>query len=65
MAGDAGQCGDAGKYFVRSGKARTTRFDVNVVTVPQIQKVTFKVTLPAYTHRPPYDGVLPQAGFRD
>ena len=52
-----------GKYFVRSGKARTSRFDVNVVTVPQIQKVTFRVTLPGYTHRPPYDGVLPQGGL--
>jgi hypothetical protein len=52
-----------GQYFLRSGRARTQRFDLAIITVPQIQKVSFRVTLPAYTNRPPYDGPLPQSGL--
>jgi len=52
-----------GQYFLRSGRARTQRFDLGVITVPQIQKVMFHVTLPAYTNRPPYEGPLPQSGL--
>ncbi len=52
-----------GVYFLRSGRARTQRFNLEVITVPQIQKVTFHVSLPAYTNRPPYEGPLPQSGL--
>ncbi|HEX4125300.1 MAG TPA: hypothetical protein VHY37_11280 [Tepidisphaeraceae bacterium] len=52
-----------GKYFLRSGRARSVRFNLAVITVPQIQKVTFHVTLPSYTNRPPYDGPMPQSGI--
>jgi hypothetical protein len=50
-------------YLVRSGRARTPHYDLSVVTVPKLADVRFKVQLPAYTHRPPYDGPLPQNGL--
>ncbi len=52
-----------GTYFLRSGKARSARFQLGVITVPQLADVRFRVTLPAYTKRPPYDGPLPQNGL--
>jgi len=52
-----------GDYFVRSGESRSPRYRIVVVTVPLIQKVDFRVTLPAYTHRAPYVGPLPQGGL--
>jgi hypothetical protein len=51
-----------GNYFLRSGRARTERYSLGVITVPRLQKVTFKIALPAYTNRPPYEGPLPQTG---
>jgi hypothetical protein len=53
----------SGKYFVRGGSSRTQRFDVGVITVPELKQIRFRVTPPAYTHRPPYEGPLPQGGL--
>jgi hypothetical protein len=50
-------------YLVRSGRARTSHYNLSVITVPKLADVRFKVQLPAYTHRPPYDGPLPQNGL--
>ena len=51
------------KYILRSGRARTTQFNLDVITVPKLSDVTFHIQLPAYTNRPPYDGPLPQNGI--
>lgn len=51
------------KYFVRAAGARSHKFAIDVLTVPQIQSVKFRVTPPAYTHRAPYEGPLPQGGI--
>ena len=53
---------DAG-YQVRAGRARSGRYSLGVITVPKLTDVRFHVQLPAYTHRPPYDGPLPQGGI--
>ena len=50
-------------YEVRSGRARSGRYTVGVITVPQLTDVRFHVELPAYTRRPPYDGPLPRGGL--
>jgi hypothetical protein len=50
-------------YRVRTGRARSDEFTLGVITVPKLTDVRFHVQLPAYTHRPPYDGPLPQNGI--
>jgi hypothetical protein len=52
-----------GQYYIRAGRARSKRFELGVITVPKLEGVAFKVTLPAYTNRPPYEGPLPQGGL--
>jgi hypothetical protein len=52
-----------GKYFVKTSGTRSKQFDLGVITVPKIENVTFKVTPPSYTNRPPYEGPLPQGGL--
>ena len=53
----------AGAYFVRAGHARSERYPLRVMTVPKIEEVKFRVTAPAYTRTPVYDGPLPQGGL--
>lgn len=53
----------SGAYYVRAGHARSERFDLAVITVPKLESVSVRVTLPAYTHRPPYEGPIPQNGL--
>ncbi len=53
----------SGVYFVRANHARSDRFDLTVITVPKLENVSVRVTLPAYTHRPPYEGPIPQNGL--
>ena len=51
------------RYYIRSGSARTEHYRVDIITVPHIEAVRFRVTPPAYTNRPPIDGPLPQGGL--
>jgi hypothetical protein len=53
----------AGRYFVRATQSRTRKFHYDVITVPELRGLRFRVTPPAYTHRPPYEGPLPQGGL--
>lgn len=50
-------------YYVRSSAGRSVRFHVDVMTMPKLENVRFRVTPPAYTNRPPYEGPLPQGGI--
>jgi len=50
-------------YIVREGRARSVQYNLDVITVPKLEDVKFKVQLPAYTNRPPYIGPLPQNGL--
>jgi hypothetical protein len=50
-------------YLIRSGRARSNRFSIDVITVPKLTDVKFTVQLPEYTNRPPYEGPLPQNGL--
>ena len=52
-----------GRYFVRTRGARSRQFGYGLITVPEIRDVKFRVTPPAYTRRPPYEGPLPQNGL--
>jgi len=52
-----------GQYFVRARGARSSRFDIGVLTVPQLGDVHFVIRAPAYTHLPEYRGPLPQGGI--
>lgn len=50
-------------YFVRVGRARSQAFPIDVITVPQIEEVRFRITPPAYTGLPEYKGLLPREGL--
>lgn len=50
-------------YFVRAGRARSAAHLIEVITVPKIESVRFRVTPPSYTQRGPYEGPLPQGGL--
>ncbi len=51
------------EYYVRADRARSRRFRLDVVTVPLIESVRFRVTPPAYTQEPSYEGPLPKIGL--
>ena len=52
-----------GQYFVRAGRSRSARYALEVITVPMLGTVRFRVTPPAYTRHAAYEGALPQAGL--
>ncbi len=51
------------RYHVRSHAGRSAKFTVRVITVPRLEAIRFRVTPPAYTNRPPYEGPLPKGGL--
>ncbi len=52
-----------GQYFVRARSTRSHRFQLEVITVPELAEVRFRVTPPEYTRDAPYEGPLPQGGL--
>ena len=52
-----------GEYFVRARSTRSHRFQLDVITVPELAEVRFRVTPPAYTRDAVYEGPLPQGGL--
>ncbi|QDT93656.1 hypothetical protein [Gimesia algae] len=50
-------------YYVRSHSARSRRYNIEVITVPNIVDARFRVTAPEYTGLPEYEGPLPQGGL--
>jgi hypothetical protein len=53
-----------GKYLVRCEEGRSRGFAIEVLTVPKINEVRFRVTPPAYTRETAYEGPLPEGGLR-
>lgn len=49
-------------YYVRAYRARSTKHSIEVITVPRIDKVRFRIEPPEYTGRPAYEGALPKEG---
>jgi hypothetical protein len=54
---------DPTEYFVRAQRGRSSRYKISVITVPRIENLRVRVTPPAYTNRPPYDGPIPKEGL--
>jgi len=54
---------ETGHYYVQAMRARSARFRLNVITVPRITQVRFRITPPAYTNIAPYEGPLPSSGI--
>lgn len=50
-------------YYVRADTARSSKFRINVVTVPKLEDVSVRITPPAYTRTSPYQGPVPQDGI--
>ncbi len=57
------QVTEPAQYYVRADRARSRRFRLEVVTVPLIESVQFRVTPPSYTNEPSYEGPLPKNGL--
>jgi hypothetical protein len=51
------------RYHVRSRATRSHRFKLDVITVPELQSVKFRITPPEYTRDAVYEGPLPQSGI--
>jgi hypothetical protein len=51
------------QYFVRAHSARSRKFNIEVITVPCLEAVRFRLTPPAYSNHPPYEGPLPREGL--
>ena len=49
-------------YFVRADRARSTRFRIDVVTVPLIEAARLRIAPPAYANRAAYEGPMPKEG---
>ena len=52
-----------GRYFIRAERARSRRFRIEVITVPRIASVRFRIRPPAYTRAAEYQGPLPKNGI--
>lgn len=50
-------------YHVRAYRARSTKHSIEVVTVPRIEDVRFRVVPPSYTGRAVHEGPLPKEGL--
>jgi hypothetical protein len=50
-------------YFVRARRARSGKYGIDVITVPQIKDVRFRITQPAYARRSVYEGPMPANGI--
>ena len=51
------------RYTVRAPRGRTRGYRVGLIYTPQLTKVTFRLTPPAYTQLPPQEGPLPEKGL--
>ena len=49
-------------YYVRAYRARSERYQITVVTVPQIVSSRLRIEPPAYTRQAAYEGPLPKDG---
>lgn len=54
---------EPGRYFIRAERARSKRYRIEVITVPRIQSVRFRIRPPAYTRDAEYRGPLPKNGI--
>ena len=50
-------------YYVRTDHARSTRHGIEVIMIPRIENVRFRITPPAYTNRSAYEGPLSKEGL--
>jgi hypothetical protein len=51
-------------YFVRSYRARSKRFSIEIVTVPLIESIRVLVAPPEYAGQPNYEGPPPEEGVK-
>lgn len=51
------------RYFARVRRSRSEKFALQVITVPEIEQVRFRLTPPAYSRLAVYNGGLPEGGL--
>jgi hypothetical protein len=54
---------ESGQYYVRAPGGRSGKYRIQVITVPKLEQVRFRIAPPDYTNRPAYEGPLPQGGI--
>jgi hypothetical protein len=52
------------RYFVRSYRARSEKYNIEVITVSRIENVRVQVVPPEYSGQPPYEGPVPDDGVK-
>jgi hypothetical protein len=51
-------------YFVRSYRARSVKYTIDIITVPRIETVRVLVVPPEYAGQPNYEGPVPDEGVK-
>jgi hypothetical protein len=51
-------------YFVRSYRARSEKYNIEIITVPRIESVRVRVVPPEYAGQPSYEGPVPDDGVK-
>jgi len=51
------------EYAIRARRSRSPWHRIDVLTVPEIESVRVRMVPPAYTHRPPTVGAVPEGGI--
>ena len=50
-------------YYARAYRARSERYQIQLITVPRIETVRMRIVPPAYTNLPAYEGPMPKEGL--
>ncbi len=51
------------QYFARARRSRSEKYPIRIITIPRIEDVRFRLTPPAYSRSPVYEGGLPENGL--
>lgn len=54
---------EQGEFFARARSSRSRRSPIDVILVPKIEGITWRITPPSYTNVTPYEGTLPAEGI--
>jgi hypothetical protein len=51
------------RYYARARRSRSHQFKIDVITIPKLVDVRFRVVQPEYARRAVYQGVMPEGGI--
>ncbi len=51
------------QYYARARRARSLRYAIEVITIPKLKNVRFRIAPPEYVRRAVYEGAMPEGGI--